>query len=211
MMPDLPQYQEDDVGEVGNELYLPPEAQRGMARALAQFLQAHPRMHHRSADEWHCECAQEAFLATCNALRTYCPEKGDLEGYVYRAVQNHLTSVCYRERRWYRWHTVSLDAPMVDEEGEVEPREVVDERSIGLEAELVERLALVEALALLSELDGYLVEAVWVQGRSQGEVAVALREQGLSGVRYELSQPAISKRLRRVKQFLRERIGGDLG
>ncbi len=130
---------------------------------------------------------------------------------MYCAVQNHLTSVSYRERRWYRWHTVSLDAPTVDEEGEVEPREVVDVGSVGLEAELVERLALVEALALLSKLERYLVEAVWVASRSQEEVARELREQGLNGVRYELSQPALSKRLKKIKAFLRERLGGDLG
>ncbi len=210
-MPDLPPYQEDEFSRVGDELHLPPETQSGLARALAQFLQAHPRMHHRPTNEWRDECAQEALLAAYEALQTYCPEKGDLEGYVYRAVRNHLTSVYSREMRWYRWHAVSLDAPVVDAEGEGQPCEMVDEESVGLEAELVERLALVKALALLSELDRYLVEAVWVEGRSQEEVARELREQGLNGVRYELSQQAISKRLRKVKQFLRERLGGDLG
>ncbi len=100
---------------------------------------------------------------------------------------------------------------MVDEEGEVEPREVVDEGSVGLEAELLGQLALGEALARLSELERNLVEAVWVAGRSQAEVAVELREQGLNGVRYELSRQALSKRLKKIKSFLREQLGGDLG
>ncbi len=209
-MPNLPQNREDESSR-GGELHLPPEAQSATARALAQFLQAHPRMYHRPASEWRDECAQEAFLAAYEALQTYCPERGDLEGYVYCAVQNHLTSVYYGERRWYRWHAVSLDAPVVDEEGEVQLREVVDEGSVGLEAELLGQLALGEALARLSELERYLVEAVWVAGRSQEEVAVELREQGLNGVRYELSQQAISKRLKKIKSFLREQLGGDLG
>jgi len=82
----------------------------------------------------------------------------------------------------------------------------VDEASVGLAEQLCWRVAVEEALSHLSAIDRLLVEWAWVDGCSQKEVAQRLREQGI-----EMTQQAVSKRLKRVRAFLRDCLGGELG
>jgi hypothetical protein len=197
-----PDYKHD---KKGGELVLSPEARHALERAVRRFCKTNPCPHGYSPDEWRAECHGEAWAIVPDVLRTYNAAKGCLETYLYEAVQKHLTSVYARECRWQQRHLLLLDAPLLaggEEEGE--PWEVMDEASVGLAEQLCWRLAVEEALSYLSAIDRLLVEWVWMEGCSQKEVVQRLREQGI-----EMTQPAISKRLKRVRAFLRDYWGGE--
>lgn len=181
----------------------PPEAEEALERSVRDFLEKYPRPFNYHADEWRAECRSEAWSVFPDILRTYNPAKGEQEGYVYRAVQNHLLNYLHREKRWRRHHAMLLDELAVDAEGEEHKQEVVDEATIRLEEELCQWLTLCHALALLDKMDRYLVQEVWVRKRPQAEVAQELQKKGV-----QLSQQAISRRLNRVKRFLREQLEG---
>jgi RNA polymerase sigma factor (sigma-70 family) len=186
---------------------LPPEARHALERAVCQFCKTHPCPRGYTPDEWRAECHGEAWAIVPDVLRTYTAAKGCLETYLYEAVQKHLKSVYAKECRWYQRHPLLLDAPLPAEGAEEgEPWEVVDEASVGLAEQLCWRVAVEEALSHLSAIDRLLVEWAWVAGFSQQEVAQRLREQGI-----EMTQQAVSKRLKRVRAFLRDCLGGELG
>ena len=170
---------------------------RVVEQVVARFVQrysAPPRYDHA---EWRAECLGEAWGCVADARRTFDPTRGCFIGYVARAVWQHLLDFRAREQRWARRACVSLDAPAQTADGEACEGAWLDPASVEVEAEVVARVAWEQALAGLSMADRQLVEWVWLAGISQAEAA------GRLGV----SQPAVAKRLARLRAALRGKLG----
>lgn len=171
---------------------LMPELQKA-ARAAVRYACQHFCPSVYTSDYWRDECLQVAGVAVWHASRHYKPDYGvSLTTYAYicalRALKKeyeHITHLYQHEAPW----------PTNPETGE--ELEVVDVNAQETLEWAVWRGELQTALARLSPHDYRLVEQVWIEGRSQMEVA---QEMGVS-------QATLSRRLARLKAQLRHWLG----
>lgn len=149
------------------EMFVPSsDLTRVVEQVVARFVQrysAPPRYDHA---EWRAECLGEAWGCVVDALRTFDLTQGSFAGYVARAVWQHLMDFRAREQRWACRACGSLDAPAQTADGEACEREWLDPASVEVEAVIVARVAMKQALAGLSVGDRQLVAWVWVEGIS---------------------------------------------
>ncbi|CUU03606.1 RNA polymerase sigma factor, sigma-70 family [Armatimonadetes bacterium GBS] len=169
-----------------------PELQKA-ARAAVRYACQHFCPPAYSSDYWRDECLQIAAVTVWHASRHYKPDYGvSFTTYAYicalRALKREYQQVAHMYQHEAPWPT----NPETEEE-----LEVADANA----QEAVERAVwwseLWDALKKLEAHDHWLVQQVWIEGRSQKEVA---QEVGVS-------QATLSRRLARVKAQLRQLLG----
>ncbi|HOW42408.1 MAG TPA: sigma-70 family RNA polymerase sigma factor [Candidatus Omnitrophota bacterium] len=142
------------------------------------------------------DCAQEVFLKVYRSLKDFRGESS-LSTWVYRIAvntcKNRLMSREYRERK----RTISIDAPVQTEEGEV-GLEIKDEsRSPARELDAREKDALIqEAIAALPEDQRQVVVLRDIEALSYEEIA------GITG----LNIGTVKSKLSRARQALCEKL-----
>ncbi|GIV08949.1 MAG: hypothetical protein KatS3mg019_1040 [Fimbriimonadales bacterium] len=167
---------------------------RVIEQTVARFVYRYTPPPRYEPNEWHAECLGEAWGCVSDALSTYNPIRGGLDGYLARAIWYHLLAFWSGEWRWATRACVSLETQNTG--GEACVQEWVDPTSEHVVDTVCVHVALEQALAALSERDRQLVAWVWVEGVSQAEVA---RRMGWS-------QQAVSKRLLRVRATLQAKL-----
>jgi len=170
---------------------------RVIEQTVARFVYRYTPPPRYEPNEWHAECLGEAWSCVSDALSTYNPIRGGLDGYLARAIWYHLLAFWRGEWRWGARACVSLEAFTRHAEGEACVQEWADPASERVIEVVCARVAWWQALAELSAMDRQLVEWVWVEGWSQAEAARRAR----------LSQQAVSKCLGRVRAALRAKLG----
>jgi len=172
-----------------NPLYdLPPDLQQA-ARAAAAYACRHYRPPCYTADYWREECLQIAAVAVWRAAEHCTAQHGvSREVYAYLCARRAL---CKEYERICRLYTGETPWPTDLETGE--EVEVEDGTACEQIDSLLYRDALVRVLEQLGTTDRWLVEQVWVLERGQADVA---REIGVS-------QPTLSRRLKRIRKQLR--------
>lgn len=142
-----------------------------------------------SSDDWNAELVQIATLAVLEAETSYNPSLGvPLESFAYRQARNALRTFIRRELRWARRVT---GFPEEDETGN--PRELGDETARTDYQHIEQCLDWDCTLARLQESDRRLLQQIAL-GKSEREIAQSLG----------ISQPAVHKRLQRIRKLIDE-------
>lgn len=181
------------------ESILTDEAQKALYHALYDFLRQVPKPCHYPQEDWYTECLHEGWCAAEAATHTYDPTRGSLYTYIRQAVHNRLISYLNWESGWSKRH-VSINS--LGENRDSGGSKWIDSLAgefLSLMEEMSDRLDVQEALSHLSEEECWLIRQVWIAKRPQAEVARQL----------EISQPAISKRLKSIAQKLHRLLGWE--
>jgi len=187
---------------------LPPEWQRAVGIALRLLARRYPSPC-PDPHEWRRECLQEAYVALAEAaLRYACPDPPPADParhhllWLVNQAYNAMRRRWHQERRYYA-HTV----PMVVEEEAGEALELeLEFEDEAAQAAVLEVLERVFCAQVWERLSPYLGEKDWLilAGLAEGKSQAALAQ------KFELSQQAVSKRLRalrRLAQGILEELG----
>lgn len=140
-----------------------------------------------SSDDWNAELVQVATLAVLEAETSYNPTLGvPLESFAYRQARNALRTFIRRELRLASRVT---GFPEEDETGN--PRELGDETALTDYQHIEQRLDWDCTLARLQEVDRWLLNQIALD-KSEREIAKSLG----------ISQPAVHKRLQRIRKLI---------
>lgn len=174
-----------------------PVQQQAVKLALCLFRRRYPPCH-PDRFEWQRDCEGEAWLAVLQHASTYClpdPPPADPERHqlfwLMNCAYNALRRFWHQERRYYG----SIEPIIqVDEEGEEIEHEFADEVAHAMVLDVLDRVFCAQVLErlwpCLDEKDWAILHGL-AEGKRQAELAQVLK----------IKQPAISKRLRRIKRL----------
>lgn len=171
---------------------LPESIQRAVHECVAAC-----KPHYRPrpyGNDWLEELYHEAACAACEALAKHDPERGNLYEFGKLVIGQRLRRFCDRVWAAARCECEWLWEKETDEEVEFQDERADAEREA---QELV--LAVEQVLERLLELDKQVGKWYLLEGWSEGEIAERLG----------CSQPAVSKRLKRVIAHVRAQLGAE--
>jgi RNA polymerase sigma factor (sigma-70 family) len=192
----------DGFLESQNSGLLHSALQRAVQIALRQFHRRYNCLYN-DAEEWRRECEQEAWLA----VLTYASDKSiadhdKIDDLVVLILANHAYNalrVLWRRENSHRQHCIPL---AVRKNGSSDESSAEDYESVyDCVDEIIEQIFCDQIVTCLR---AHISQQDWViicglaEGRTQTELA---KELGIS-------QQAVSKRLARIRQWVRENIGG---